>query len=81
MNGFREIGVAEMRQVEGGWGFLKKAWRGVKKAARKTWRVLKKPYVGIPVAVGLGALGFLFGGSRPPSGPNGPYQPPGLYPR
>lgn len=80
-----EMPMGEMRQFEGG-GFnpFKKPWRWVKKAAKKTWKALKKPYIGIPVALAVGAgaaLGAAFLTTSPAPTSGYPYHPDGLYPK
>jgi hypothetical protein len=57
MQGFRELGVAEMRLVVGG-SFWGKLWRGIKKVVH----AITKPIVWVPI--GLGAIFGAILGSR-----------------
>jgi hypothetical protein len=58
MQGFRELGVAEMRLVEGG-SFWGKLWRGIKRAVHVVTKPSGLVLLGVGVAVGsiLGSRG------------------------
>jgi len=49
MNGFRELGATEMRQVEGGWPkWVKRTVRWAGGAAKTAWNAVTAPWGGFP---------------------------------